>query len=174
VFASVGNYLKLHGWQTGEPVMVAADVREARLEGLELGTLELAETVGSLRERGVRFDAGLPADAGAVLIELAGSAGPEYRVGFANFYAITRYNRSALYASAVNDLAEAVAAAPAPDPLTPPTPLEAAPILTSTSDPDAPPAMDTAPATAQASPAEPQGPVTPLQQLLNLTTARCS
>ncbi len=58
----------------------------------------------------MRFDTGLPADARAVLIELAGSAGPEYRVGFANFHAITRYNRSALYASAVNDLAEALVA----------------------------------------------------------------
>ena len=76
--------------------------------------LDLTETVGSLRERGVRFDTGLPADARAVLIELAGSAGPEYRVGFANFHAITRYNRSALYASAVNDLAEALEATPAP------------------------------------------------------------
>jgi hypothetical protein len=49
-----------------------------------------------------------------VLIELAGQAGPEYRVGFTNFYAITRYNRSQLYASAVNDLAEAIAAAARP------------------------------------------------------------
>ena len=122
VFASVGNYLKLHGWRAGEPVMVAADVSGARLDGVELKKLDLGETVGSLRERGVRFDTGLPAEAGAVLIELAGSAGPEYRVGFANFHAITRYNRSALYASAVNDLAESLAAAPsaAPPADTPP------------------------------------------------------
>jgi membrane-bound lytic murein transglycosylase B len=116
VFASVGNYLKLHGWRTGEPVMVAADVSSARLDGVELKKLDLGETVGSLRKRGVCFDSGLPADARAVLIELAGSAGPEYRVGFANFHAITRYNRSALYASAVNDLAESIAAASAPVP----------------------------------------------------------
>jgi membrane-bound lytic murein transglycosylase B len=112
VFASVGNYLKVHGWRAGEPVMVPADVSEARLDGVELGKLDLSETVGSLRGRGVRFDTGLPDDAPAVLIELAGASGPEYRVGFANFHAITRYNRSALYASAVNDLAESLAAAP--------------------------------------------------------------
>jgi membrane-bound lytic murein transglycosylase B len=35
----------------------------------------------------------------------------EYRVGFANFYAITRYNRSTMYASAVSDLAAAIGAA---------------------------------------------------------------
>jgi membrane-bound lytic murein transglycosylase B len=115
VFASIGNYLKLHGWRAGEPVMVVADVREARLDGVELGKLDLSETVGSLRGRGVRFDTGLPADAPAVLIELAGAAGPEYRVGFTNFHAITRYNRSVLYASAVNDLAESLVAAPEAD-----------------------------------------------------------
>jgi len=119
VFASIGNYLKLHGWRMGEPVMVAADVGEARLEGVELGKLDLSETVGSLRVRGVRFDTSLPAEAPAVLIELAGAAGPEYRVGFTNFYAITRYNRSALYASAVNDLAESLVAAPPAEPAQP-------------------------------------------------------
>ena len=49
-----------------------------------------------------------------MLVPLAVAGGIEYRVGFTNFYAITRYNRSLLYASAVNDLAEAIAAANAP------------------------------------------------------------
>jgi membrane-bound lytic murein transglycosylase B len=118
VFASVANYLREHGWRKDEPVMVRADVSEADLAGLEFGKLALTETVGSLRARGVRFETPLPAEAPAVLIELAGSDGPEHRVGFANFYAITRYNRSQLYASAVSDLADAIAAAapPAPSP----------------------------------------------------------
>ena len=42
------------------------------------------------------------------------SRASEYRVGLDNFYAITRYNRSSYYASAVNDLAEALRAARKP------------------------------------------------------------
>ncbi len=48
-----------------------------------------------------------------------GDAGPEYRAGFHNFGVITRYNRSILYALAVNDLGRRIesllppAAAPA-------------------------------------------------------------
>ena len=49
-----------------------------------------------------------------MLVPLVVDDGIEYRVGFTNFYAITRYNRSLLYASAVNDLAEAIAAANSP------------------------------------------------------------
>jgi membrane-bound lytic murein transglycosylase B len=113
VFASVANYLREHGWRAGEPVMAAADVTDADLAGIEFGKVALTETVGSLRARGVRFDTALPADAPAVLLQLAGPDGPEHRVGFSNFYAITRYNRSQLYASAVSDLADAIAAASA-------------------------------------------------------------
>jgi membrane-bound lytic murein transglycosylase B len=111
VFSSVGNYLKVHGWRAGEPVMVKADATGADLAGLETGKAGLAETVGSLRRRGIRFETDLPADAPAMLVALTVGFGSEFRVGFSNFYAITRYNRSLMYASAVTDLAEAIAAA---------------------------------------------------------------
>jgi len=111
VLSSVGNYLKEHGWKAGEPVMTAADVAEADLNGLDVSKPTLTETVGSLHRRGIRFETNLPDDAPAMLIALSRAFGSEYRVGFNNFYAITRYNRSLLYASAVNDLAESIQAA---------------------------------------------------------------
>jgi membrane-bound lytic murein transglycosylase B len=111
VFSSVGNYLQVHGWRAGEPVMVPADVTGADLAGLDTGKAGLAETVGSLRKRGIRFETNLPADAPAMLVALTVGFGNEFRVGFTNFHAITRYNRSLMYASAVSDLADAIAAA---------------------------------------------------------------
>ncbi|HEX5648920.1 MAG TPA: lytic murein transglycosylase B [Steroidobacteraceae bacterium] len=124
VFASVGNYLKVHGWEPGRPVMLPADVTGADLAGLEFGKIGLPETVGSLRKRGIRFDTSLPDATPATLISLVVGFGNEYRVGFANFHAITRYNRSHLYASAVADLAQALGAAVAASTstATPPTP----------------------------------------------------
>lgn len=116
VFSSVANYLKVHGWRLGEPVMVPADATGANLDGVEFGALALSETVQSLHDRGVKFETYLPPEAPAVLVRLSGEAGPEYRVAFTNFHAITRYNRSQLYASAVNDLAEAIVAAARPPP----------------------------------------------------------
>jgi membrane-bound lytic murein transglycosylase B len=128
VFASIANYLALHGWRSGEPVMAPADVADADLAGLEFGKVALTETVGSLRERGVNFETSLPADAPAVLLSLTGLSGPEFRVGFANFYAITRYNRSQMYASAVSDLADAIAAATAVKPSKPVATVATAPV----------------------------------------------
>jgi len=111
VFASVGNYLEVHGWRAGEPVTVPADAAGADLSGLDTGKAALTETVGSLRRRGVRFETNLPPEAPAMLVGLRAGFGSEFRVGFTNFYAITRYNRSLMYASAVSDLADAIAAA---------------------------------------------------------------
>jgi len=116
VLSSVANYLKRHGWRAGEPAMVPADASAADLTGLDFSDLALNETVQSLRARGVTFDTFLPPEAPAKLVRLSGASGPEYRVAFTNFYVITRYNRSQLYASAVNDLAEAIAAAARPQP----------------------------------------------------------
>ena len=70
-------------------------------------TLDLRHTVGSLRELGIRID-GVAAEAPAVLYQMDGIDGDEYWVGLGNFYVITRYNRSRLYALAVHQLAEEI------------------------------------------------------------------
>jgi membrane-bound lytic murein transglycosylase B len=110
VFASVGNYFKEHGWNPGEPVLSEASIEPDNPETLDGRKLNLSETVGMLRAHGIRFDSALPVNAPALLIAADGSDGIHWRVGYENFYVITRYNHSALYAMAVYDLANAVKA----------------------------------------------------------------
>jgi membrane-bound lytic murein transglycosylase B len=117
VCASVGNYLKEHGWNAGEAVLSEARVTEPfapspapeTAQSADFGRqLALSETVGSLEAKGVMFEAALPAEAPAMLIAADEMDSVHWRVGYNNFYVITRYNHSALYAMAVYELAAAV------------------------------------------------------------------
>ena len=108
VCASVGNYLKEHGWNAGEPVLGEATVLPEKAGDLDGRTLALSETVASLNAKGVSFDSALPSDAPALLIAADEPDGVHWRVGYNNFYVITRYNHSAMYAMAVYELATAV------------------------------------------------------------------
>jgi membrane-bound lytic murein transglycosylase B len=108
VCASVGNYLKEHGWNAGEPVLSEASMTPDKAPDLDGRKLVLSETVGSLRTKGVSFDSALSEDAPALLIAADDADGIHWRVGYNNFYVITRYNHSALYAMAVYELAAAV------------------------------------------------------------------
>jgi membrane-bound lytic murein transglycosylase B len=108
VCASVGNYLKEHGWNAGEPVLSEANVAPDKTADLDGHKLALSETVGSLHTKGVSFDSSLADDAPALLIAADEADGVHWRVGYNNFYVITRYNHSALYAMAVFELAAAV------------------------------------------------------------------
>jgi membrane-bound lytic murein transglycosylase B len=108
IIASVANYLQDHGWESGGPV-----VAEARLEPdptfqINPGKVDLNETVDSLNAHGVKIDLAMPGETPAVLISAEQQDGPAYRVGFKNFYVITRYNGSARYAMSVFDLAQAI------------------------------------------------------------------
>lgn len=108
VIGSVANYLRGYGWQDDQPILATAQLRDDDLGAFDVSKIALNETVQSLREKGVSFETSLPPDAPAMLIVAQGKKGPEYRVGFNNFYVITRYNRSTMYAMAVNDLGHAV------------------------------------------------------------------
>lgn len=109
VIGSVANYLGEHGWVNGQPVIVSAALSKGAAEQNQFeARLALNETVKSLRDKGVEFETELPPDTPAMLVVSQGKDGPVYRVGFNNFYVITRYNRSPMYAMAVHDLGEAI------------------------------------------------------------------
>ena len=60
---------------------------------------------------GVAANDATPAEAEAMLLELAGTNGPEYWLAYQNFYVITRYNHSFHYAMAVWQLSRELKAA---------------------------------------------------------------
>jgi membrane-bound lytic murein transglycosylase B len=109
IIASVGNYLREHGWSAGEPVLTDATLEPDPSFQIDPHNLELNETVASLAGRGIKVDLALPADTPALLISAEQRDGPAYRVGFHNFYVLSRYNASARYVMAVHDLAQAIA-----------------------------------------------------------------
>jgi membrane-bound lytic murein transglycosylase B len=109
IFGSVANYLAQHGWEYGQPALAEASLGSAP-EPVAPASSSLNETLGALRARGMQV-ASLQGDATPCMTIAAPlSDGMSYRVGFRNFYVITRYNRSPLYAMAVHDLAQAISA----------------------------------------------------------------
>lgn len=107
IFASTANYLHQSGWQYGAPVLAEAQLpAEQGLVAPE--HMALNDTLGDLRTRGVTVASELPDDTPALLLAAPQQDAYGYRVGFKNFYVITRYNNSPLYAMAVYDLAQAI------------------------------------------------------------------
>jgi membrane-bound lytic murein transglycosylase B len=108
VVASIANYFRENGWQTGGPVVTEAYLDPEAPFVIDTRNLELNETVQSLNAKGVQVKIGVPAETPVLLISAEQQDGPAYRVGFANFQVITKYNRSVRYAMAVHDLAQAI------------------------------------------------------------------
>jgi membrane-bound lytic murein transglycosylase B len=109
---SVANFLKAHGWEAGRPAAFTASVQGERFRKLVDAGIKPTYRFGDLEAFGVRAGGEVEAQAPCALIELEtpGEAS-EYLVGLTNFYVLTRYNRSSLYAAAVLELARAVKAA---------------------------------------------------------------
>jgi membrane-bound lytic murein transglycosylase B len=89
-------------------VLSEASVAPEKAPDLDGRKLALSETVGSLHDKGVSFESSMADDAPAILIAADDADGVRWRVGYNNFYVITRYNHSALYAMAVFELGTAV------------------------------------------------------------------
>ena len=105
---SVANYLRQHGWRRDEPI-----VGEVRLEGsmyawLENNGAEPRISLQQLSRYGILPVAGTDDRQLAALLTYQGEDGPLHRLGYNNFYVITRYNRSSNYAMAVVELAQAL------------------------------------------------------------------
>lgn len=105
---SVANYFARHHWRRGGLVLIPA-VAPAKLPADRYPPGAHPVSVPELRAEGFVFSDGIADDAEAWLVVLETGEGLDYRLGLHNFHVITRYNRSPLYATAVHELAEAIA-----------------------------------------------------------------
>lgn len=104
---SVANYFHEHHWQLDEEVAYPATVTDTeKAHALLSEERQLTHSWAELAAAGIIVEDELAADTPVKLIELAGAKGPEYWVVRHNFYVITRYNHSPLYAMAVYQLSE--------------------------------------------------------------------
>ena len=108
---SVANFLVQHGWEgsnTG-PAVFPADVAPSQAWHPLLGGLEARYRPQELDSAGVATHTALPEGRLYGLVDLQNGADPtEYWVANANFFAITKYNRSYFYAMSVVELGRAV------------------------------------------------------------------
>jgi membrane-bound lytic murein transglycosylase B len=121
VIGSVANYLSRFGWEPGQPIMEAARIET---ESAELDVLrELDEGITDRRSLAAWVREGvtgfaIPGDLApdpVGLLQLEEPSVPSYWLVFNNWYVLTRYNQSRLYASAVWMLAQALKSAPGED-----------------------------------------------------------
>ena len=112
---SVANYFKKHGWQTGKPVVLPARLTRTREQvSVNESFNKVIPPVMSIRDWkkvGMAPTQKISPATPVISIEFDGANGLEYWFGLQNFYTITRYNRSPMYAMAVYDLSRDIKAA---------------------------------------------------------------
>ena len=107
---SVGNYLARHGWRRGDPIVFNPQTPARSFSHLVNKKLKPVRPLAELTAAGLAVPADAKPDAKAALYAMKGAEGTEYWIGLKNFYVITRYNHSKLYALAVVQLAREIAA----------------------------------------------------------------
>lgn len=106
--ASVANYLKVHRWNTEGLVAIQA-IQKEQAETLSKQGVKPSKTISYYEQKGFAsnetIDGSEPISLQMMTME---DGSHEYWFTFKNFYVITRYNHSPLYALAVFQLGEAI------------------------------------------------------------------
>ncbi len=105
---SIANYLKEHGWRSGEPIAALAEVTGTEHQQLPVQR-QPSLTHQQLAKHGVLpLNMQMTPDQKVRFVPLDGEEAKEYWLGFYNFYVLTRYNTSPQYALAVYLLSQAI------------------------------------------------------------------
>lgn len=103
--ASVANYFKAHHWRQGELIAVPA-TRASTADKVKTKLGKPASSLADYASKGYVSETELAMETPANLIVLEQEKGHDYWLTFHNFYVITRYNRSPMYAMVVKQLSE--------------------------------------------------------------------
>ncbi len=106
---SVANYFKRHHWRENAPVLARARIKDDFDKDVLNARSKPKYTLKELEAKGYTLvDMALSDDTKAIPLMFVGDHGKEFWLGFDNFYVITRYNRSHLYAMAVWELSQKI------------------------------------------------------------------
>ncbi|HEC26398.1 MAG TPA: lytic murein transglycosylase B [Gammaproteobacteria bacterium] len=107
---SIASYYNEHGWKPGQPVSWSTKDVSSKAKKMVVKKRKTDRVLSDLLRKGFVLQEQLDPETRVGLIKLEGEKGPEYRVAFDNFFVITRYNTSELYATAVQLLGEEIKA----------------------------------------------------------------
>lgn len=107
--ASVANYIKVHRWETGQPVATKA-IFKRDVGKLNKQVLRPKNNLSDYTAIDIVPEDKIEGNPKATLVILETDEEKEYWFGFYNFYVITRYNHSKMYAMAVHELGQAIKA----------------------------------------------------------------
>ena len=105
--ASVANYFKAHGWKKGQAIVYKGKT-DKRFTKLEKQELKPSLTVKQLKDMGYKSQHKLNNKTKVSLTQLQQKDHTEYWFALHNFYVITRYNHSEMYAMAVYQLSQEI------------------------------------------------------------------
>jgi len=104
VIGSVANYFKKNGWQAGQRIMTPISYSQSNMDNIEEAstkTYKPTTKYKSFKKSNIFAEVNIDHDKLLSVIGRKEKNGKEYSFGHKNFYVITRYNRSRLYALAV-------------------------------------------------------------------------
>ena len=105
---SVANYFAEHRWTGTDPVLIDLGDASGALQAQPATELASTSTLGNLRKSGVTIETALPDSTPVAIHGFQFEDGQRISVGFNDFYSITRYNHSIMYARAVHELAQSI------------------------------------------------------------------
>lgn len=108
VIASIANYFDKHNWRPGQAIAIPAKADGEQYKTVLNDNLKPDLRINELKSLRVEISGNVPLDSEVKLLAFEQEHGKELWAVLNNFYVITRYNHSPLYAMAVFQLSEVI------------------------------------------------------------------